>query len=245
MKLDEINQILHEYEEALKRDGKTSKSITSRKRDLKKALVLSNSKNEFEKTISNNASFSRFIKTLKETYDVDKIYAIKNAISCYAKLILKKSLFTKSEDIKNALLNYSKAVQKFDEFGEFDTTNIVGEYGEYYVCKKFNLDRSYTNEKYIDATFMENGELKGVQIKARWYHGDDLKSSNIEFGEIKPDKIDYFVGIVFGANFEVLKLIVMSKQTIEAYFHKYVRSKKAIILNNSFDEEQFCLTKLN
>ena len=74
MKLDEINQILHKYEEALKLDGKTSKSITSRKRDLKKALVLFNSKNEFEKTISNNASFSRFMNPTAKIWQSVNLY---------------------------------------------------------------------------------------------------------------------------------------------------------------------------
>ena len=245
MKDVEIKTILQEYENGLKKDGKTLKSIASRKRDLKKVLMLFNSRQEFDEIVKSNASFSQLLKKIRNKYDVDKIYDIKNAISCYAKLVLNKSIFTDSKIIKNALLDYSRAVQKFDEFGEFDTANIVGEYGEYFICKKFHLDRSFTNSKSIDATFVENGIEKGVQIKARWYRGNDLSSANIEFGSIKPNEIDYFVGIIFDSNFDVAKLLVMSKDLIDLYFEKYNRKKKVIIYNNCFDESKFCLPVFN
>lgn len=245
MKDIEIKAILQEYENGLKKDGKTSKSIVSRKRDLKKALVLFNSRSEFDETVKSNASFSQLLKNLRNKYGTDKIYDIKNAISCYAKYAFNISIFTNHKVIKDALLNYSEAVAKFDEFGEFDTANIVGEYGEYYICKKFHLDRSFTNSKSIDATFAENGKEKGVQIKARWLRDGNLDSKSIEFGSIKPNEIDYFVGVIFDTNFDVVKLIVMSRDLIDLYFKKYSRSKKAIIYNKHFDESQFCLMELN
>ena len=165
MKESELKDILDEFAIALGKDGKTQASITSRKRDLKVALKYFQNKKDFIKTITNNASFANFVRDLKKTFPQRKIEDIKNAISCYAKLCLSISIFTKPDEIKSALKKYSEAVQLFDTFGEFDTVNIVGEYGEYYICRRFKLDRAFTNKKAYDATFIEGGVEKKVQIK--------------------------------------------------------------------------------
>ena len=245
MKNQEIKNILTDFADALSKEGKTKKAITSRKRDLKIALNLFKNKAEFEETIKNNASFASFIRELMNHYPQRKVNDIKNAMSCYARVCLSISIFTKPDVIKAALKKYSEAVQQFDTFGEFDTVNIVGEYGEYYICRHFKLERAFTNEKAYDATFKENGVEKKAQIKTRWYRGQNLSSENIEFGTIKPNEIDYFVGVIFNADFTDALIIVMDKNCINAYFNHYQRKKKVIIYNKNFDFSSFTINSLN
>ena len=245
MKDSELKALLNEFAIALRNDGKTQSAIASRKRDLSFALKYFANRKDFEKTISNNASFANFIRNLRKTCTQKKISDIKNAISCYAKLCLSISIFTKPEVIKNALQKYSEAVQAFETFGEFDTVNIVGEYGEYYICRYFKLDRAFTNKKAYDATFIENGVEKKVQIKTRWYRGSDIKNENIEFGSIKPSEIDYFVGVIFNADFSNATVLVMNKKGIDDYFNHYKIVKKVIRYNKNFDLKAFTIKELN
>ena len=245
MKDNDIKAILDEFANALQRDGKTKNAIASRKRDLKVALLHFKNKKEFEETISNNSKFANFINDLKQTVPQDRISDIKNAISCYAKLCLSISIFTKPDEIKKALQKYSEAVQLFDSFGEFDTVNIVGEYGEYYICHRFKLNRAFTNKKAYDATFIENGVEKKVQIKTRWYRGNNLNNENIEFGSIKPAEIDYFVGVIFNVDFTDATIIVMNKDGINDYFNHYKITKKVIRYNRQFDLTKFAINRLN
>ena len=245
MKIIEINAILLQYADALKNDGKTDKAIVSRKRDLKKALGYFKSRKDYEKTITNNASLANLIRNLKKTYPQGKVDDIKNAISLYSKLCLGVSVFTDPALIKNALKQYSDAVQLFDSFGEFDTVNIVGEYGEYYICHRFKLDRAFTNKKAYDATFNENGVEKKVQIKTRWYRGNNLSKENIEFGSIKPSAIDYFVGVIFNADFSNALIMVMNQKGISDYFNHYKIAKKVIRYNKNFDLPAYTIKSLN
>ena len=245
MKDYEIKAILNEFAIALQNDGKTQNAITSRKRDLRFALKCFANRKDFEKTISNNASLASFIRDLRKTVSQKKISDIKNAISCYAKLCLSISIFTKSEDIKNALQKYSEAVQAFETFGEFDTVNIVGEYGEYYICHRFKLDRAFTNKKAYDATFIEDGVEKKVQIKTRWYRGNDVKNENIEFGSIEPSEIDYFVGVIFNVDFSDAIVLIMNKKGIDDYFNHYRIVKKVIRYNKNLDLKAFTIKELN
>ena len=245
MKDNEIKATLSEFADALRKDGKTEKAITSRKRDLKCILKDFKNKKEFEETITNNSRFANYVRDLKNKVPQRRIGDIKNAISCYAKLCLSVSIFTKPDDIKNALQKYSEAVQLFDSFGEFDTVNIVGEYGEYYICHRFKLDRAFTNKKAYDATFLENGVEKKIQIKTRWYRGNNITNEDIVFGSIKPSEIDYFVGVVFNVDFSDAIVIVMDTNGINDYFNHYKIAKKVIRYNKNFDLKKFAVKRFN
>ncbi|MCR5348198.1 MAG: hypothetical protein K6E59_01140 [Bacilli bacterium] len=237
--------ILNEYADALTAKGITPSATATRKAALKKALNYFKNRKELDETIKNQPKFGKFIVQVRNDFPKKEADKIRNALVKYAELILGLSIASDPAEVKKALLSYADAVAAFDRFGEFNTDNIVGEYGEDYVCKKFKLDRSFTNSKDYDAVFEENGVIKTVQIKARWARtSQELNGTNV-FGDIKPNKIDYFVGVIFDSRFDEAVLIVMDQAMMQDYFTVNTRKRKIVIYNPSFDFDRFCLKALN
>lgn len=233
-----IEKILSDYAKAM--EGKKSKAgIATRKSALKKILQYNffTTRKDFEETITDNPKYSRFIKELRKVITNQKDFEdSKNAISIYAELVLHKSIYTPTFVIKDALENYALAVEAFDHLSEFSTVNIVGEYGELIMCRAFDLDRAFTNKKSIDATFVDtNGIERGVQIKTRWHRHGDIKDATIEFGSVKENEIDYFIGLILGPSFEVEKCIILSKDNVIKCLG--TRKKRAIIYTTKFEEQ--------
>ena len=121
------------------------------------------------------------------------------------------------DEVVEKLKEYADILNSLYSAGIVRTYNSpVGDYAEWLVSIKLNLELEKNSEKGYDAIDEESG-LR-YQVKSRWMHpGKNSRQLNV-IRNYDDNQFDYLVVIIFGNDFEVAEAYKIQHDVLQDYF---------------------------
>lgn len=121
------------------------------------------------------------------------------------------------DEVVEKLKEYADILNSLYSAGIVRTYNSpVGDYAEWLVSIKLNLELEKNSEKGYDAMDEESG-LR-YQVKSRWMHpGKNSRQLNV-IRNYDDNQFDYLVVIIFGNDFEVAEAYKIQHDVLQDYF---------------------------
>ena len=121
------------------------------------------------------------------------------------------------EEVVSKLKDYAAIINSLYSAGVVRTYNSpVGDYAEWLVSTKLNLQLEKNSEKGYDAMDVETG-LR-YQVKSRWMHpGKNSRQLNV-IRNYEDNQFDYLIAIIFGNDFDVAEAYLIPHDVPREYF---------------------------
>lgn len=123
----------------------------------------------------------------------------------------------REDEVVEKLKEYAAILNSLYSAGIVRTYNSpVGDYAEWLVSIKLNLQLEKNSEKGYDAMDEESG-LR-YQVKSRWMHpGKNSRQLNVirNYGD---NQFDYLIAVIFGNDFEVAEAYKVQHDVLSEYF---------------------------
>lgn len=121
------------------------------------------------------------------------------------------------QEVMSKLKDYAMILNSLHSAGVVRTYNSpVGDYAEWLVSTKLNLQLEKNSEKGYDAVDVESG-LR-YQIKSRWMHpGKNSRQLNV-IRNYEDNQFDYLIAVIFGNSFEVVEAYLIPHSLPKEYF---------------------------
>ena len=121
------------------------------------------------------------------------------------------------DEVVEKLKEYADILNSLYSAGIVRTYNSpVGDYAEWLVSIKLNLELEKNSEKGYDAMDEESG-LR-YQVKSRWMHpGKNSRQLNV-IRNYEDNQFDYLIAVIFGNNFEVAEAYKIQHDVLQDYF---------------------------
>lgn len=121
------------------------------------------------------------------------------------------------QEVKQKLKDYANIINSLYDAGVVRTYNSpVGDYAEYLVSTKLELELQRNSEKGYDAIDVKSGVR--YQVKSRWMHpGKNSRQLNV-IRNYQENQFDYLVAVIFGVDFEVAEAYLIPHDLIGEYF---------------------------
>ena len=123
----------------------------------------------------------------------------------------------REDEVVEKLKEYASILNSLYSAGIVRTYNSpVGDYAEWLVSTKLNLQLERNSEKGYDAMDGESG-LR-YQVKSRWMHpGKNSRQLNV-IRNYEDNQFDYLIAVIFGNNFEVAEAYKIQHDVLRDYF---------------------------
>lgn len=123
----------------------------------------------------------------------------------------------REDEVVEKLKEYASILNSLYSAGIVRTYNSpVGDYAEWLVSTKLNLQLEKNSEKGYDAMDGESG-LR-YQVKSRWMHpGKNSRQLNV-IRNYEDNQFDYLIAVIFGNNFEVAEAYKIQHDVLRDYF---------------------------
>lgn len=121
------------------------------------------------------------------------------------------------QEVVSKLKDYASILNSLYSSGVVRTYNSpVGDYAEWLVSTKLNLQLEKNSEKGYDAMDAERG-LR-YQVKSRWMHpGKNSRQLNV-IRNYEDNQFDYLVAVIFGNDFDVAEVYLIPHDVLKEYF---------------------------